>query len=472
MGMSSAATPSGSIVEERTDAIASTAPARSLAGQARKSRGFPRGFVWGAATSSFQIEGGRAGRAESIWDRFCTVPGAILDGSNGDVACGHHEHAATDVGLMRGLGLGAYRFSISWPRVIPDGRGDVAPAGLDFYDRLVDQLLAAGIEPYVTLYHWDLPQTLEDEGGWPERATAFHFAEYADAVAAALGDRVKHWATLNEPYCVSHFGYTTGFMAPGRTSVADGFAAAHHLLLGHGLAVERLRSRVPDAEVGIVLNFNPMHPASSDPTDVAAAAAKDALHNRWFAEPIAGLGYPIDDTGDDRWSGAEILDSDLAIIAVPLDVLGVNYYSRALVDATDERIEPPGPVTAMGWEIYPEGLAETLRWLDERCHFRRYLITENGAAMDDRPDATGFVDDQDRIDYLRGHLQVVRELIDEGIPVGGYFAWSLLDNFEWAYGYTQRFGLIRVDYDTLERIPKASADWYAGVAGANALPSR
>ena len=443
--------------------------ATALTDREGEPRRFPPGFVWGAATSSFQIEGGRAGRDESIWDRFCTVPGAILDGSNGDIACGHHEHAAGDVALMSELGLGAYRFSISWPRVIPSGRGEAAPAGLEFYDRLVDQLLAVGIEPYVTLYHWDLPQVLEDEGGWPERATAFHFAEYADVVAAALGDRVKHWATLNEPYCSSYFGYVTGFMAPGRTSVADGFAAAHHLLLGHGLAVERLRDRVPDAEVGIVLNFNPMHPATADPADVAAAAAKHTLHNRWFVEPIAGLGYPIDDTGDVRWSAAELRDGDLEIIAAPLDMLGVNYYSRSLVNAADDKVPPPGPVTGMGWEIYPEGLGETLRWLHDRFAFPRYLITENGAAMDDQPDATGFVDDQDRIDYLRRHLDVVHDLIAEGIPLDGYFAWSLMDNFEWAYGYTERFGLIRVDYDTLERTPKASARWYADVARTNAV---
>ncbi len=461
--MTSGEMSNGSLTDERVSASASTAPVRTA------SRHFPDTFVWGAATSSFQIEGGRAGRGESIWDRFCTIPGAIIDGSNGDVACGHHEHAAGDVQLMTGLGIGAYRFSISWPRVMPLGRGDVSTAGLDFYDRLVDQLLAAGIDPYVTLYHWDLPQALEDEGGWPERATAYHFAEYADVVATALGDRVKHWATLNEPYCSSHFGYVTGFMAPGRTSVADGFAAAHHLLLGHGLAVERLRSRVPDAEVGVVLNFNPMHPASDDPADVAAAAAKDALHNRWYAEPIAGLGYPIDATGADRWSAAELREGDLEVIAAPLDVLGVNYYSRSFVNAADERIAARGPVTGMGWEIYPEGLAETVRWLHERCRFPRYLITENGAAMNDHPDANGFVDDQDRIDYLRDHLAVVHDLIAEGLPVAGYFAWSLMDNFEWAYGYTERFGLIRVEYDTLERIPKASANWYADVVRANAL---
>ena len=431
---------------------------------------FPPGFVWGVATSSFQIEGGRASRDESIWDRFCTIPGAILDGSNGDVACGHHEHAATDVNLMGQLGLSAYRFSISWPRVIPGGRGDPAPAGLDFYDRLVDQLLAAGIDPYITLYHWDLPQALEESGGWPERSTAYDFAEYADVVAGALGDRVKHWATLNEPYCSSHFGYATGYMAPGRASVDEGFAAAHHLLLGHGLAVERLRARVPDAEVGIVINFGPQHPASADPADAAAAAAKDALFNRWFVEPIAGLGYPIDDTGEVRWSGAEIHDGDLDIIAAPIDVLGVNYYTRSLVDAGEAPVTPPNQVTGIGWEIYPAGLAETMRWLHGRFDFPRYLITENGAAMDDRPDVNGYVDDQDRIDYLRRHLNVVHDLVEEGVPLEGYFAWSLMDNFEWAYGYTQRFGLIRVDYETLERIPKASARWYGEVARSNSVP--
>ena len=464
--MTSAYATSAPVTDEEAAATASTQPAEGADGSPRR---FPSGFVWGAATSSFQIEGGRAGREESIWDRFCTIPGAILDGSNGDVACGHHEHAGTDVRLMREMHLGAYRFSISWPRVIPDGRGPVAPAGLDFYDRLVDQLLGAGIEPYATLYHWDLPQTLEDEGGWPERSTAYHFAEYADAVAAALGDRVKHWATLNEPYCSSHFGYTTGIMAPGRASVEEGFAAAHHLLLGHGLAIERLRARVPDGELGIVINFGPQHPASTDVADVAEASAKDALFNRWFVEPIAGQGYPIDATGDVRWSGAEIHDGDLDIIATPIDVLGVNYYTRSRIDAGGKEVAAAGPVTAMGWEIYPEGLAETLRWLHTSFRFPCYLITENGAAMDDRPDASGYVDDQDRIDFIRQHLAVVHQLIGEGIPVEGYFAWSLMDNFEWAWGYTQRFGLIRVDYDTLERTPKASAAWYAGVAGANAL---
>lgn len=430
---------------------------------------FPDGFVWGAATSSFQIEGARASRAESIWDRFCTQPGAILDASNGDVACGHVERIAEDVDLMSTMGLRAYRFSVSWPRVLPDGgRGQPAAAGLDVYDRLVDHLLGAGIEPYVTLYHWDLPQALEDRGGWPERATAYRFAEYADIVVSHLGDRVKHWATLNEPYCSSYFGYGSGFMAPGRSDVGAQFAAAHHLLLGHGLAMERIRERAPGAEAGIVLNFAPMYPASDDPADGAAAAAEHALFNRWFVEPIAGAGYPIDATAD-RWSGAELLDGDLDIIATPVDVLGVNYYCRMLIAADRQPVAPRLPVTGMGWEIYPAGLSEIMTWLHEEFGFARYLVTENGAAMDDQPDEHGFVNDQDRIEYLRAHLDEVRRLVGAGLPIDGYFAWSLLDNFEWAFGYTKRFGLIRTDYDTLERIPKASAGWYGCVAAANAV---
>ena len=385
-------------MNESTGEIASTAPRPDV-------RPFPRGFVWGAATSSFQIEGGRAGRGESIWDRFCARPGAIVDGSNGDVACGHDEHAGADVRMMSDLGLGAYRFSISWPRVLPEGVGEVAPAGIGFYDRLVDQLLAAGITPYITLYHWDLPQALEDAGGWPERATAYHFAEYADVVAAALGDRVKHWATLNEPFCSAHFGYRTGYMAPGRASVADSFAAAHHLLLGHGLAVERLRDRVPDAEVGIVLNFTPMHPASDDPAAVAAASAKDT--RRTTAGTSSRSPAPAIRSrtrATNAGTAREIHDGDLDVIAAPIDVLGVNYYTRAIIEADEHRRRRSEPVTAMGWEVYPDGLAETMRWLHDGFGFPRYLITENGAAMPDEPDASGFVDDQDRIEYFRGHL--------------------------------------------------------------------
>ena len=444
------------------------APVEGAAGDAR--RRFPDGFVWGTATSSFQIEGGRASRGESIWDRFCEQPGAIVDGSNGDVACGHHEHRRGDVRLLRELGVAAYRFSVSWPRVLPNGRGEPAQAGLDFYSHLVDDLLDSGIEPHVTLYHWDLPQVLEDEGGWPERATAEAFADYVDVVVSHLGDRVRRWTTLNEPFCSARFGYVTGTMAPGRTSPALGYAASHHLLLGHGLAVERIRDRCPDADASIVLNFGAIRAASDRPEDVAAAELDHTLLNRWYVEPIAGHGYPIDAlVRGVPWDGAEIRDGDLDVIAAPIDVLGVNYYSRATVGADPDLHVPVERATAMGWEIYPAGLAQTLRWLHDEFAFPRYLITENWAAMADEPDERGFVDDQDRIEYLHDHLAAVHGVIAEGVPVEGYFVWSLLDNFEWAYGYTCRFGLVRVDYDTLERIPKASASWYAGVTRSNAL---
>ena len=432
-------------------------------------RHFPEGFVWGAGTSAFQIEGARASRGENIWDRFCARPGAIADGSNGDLACDHVARWPTDVALLGDLGLGAYRFSIAWPRVLPNGRGTVSTAGLDHYSRLVDGLLDAGITPYVTLYHWDLPQALEDAGGWPARATAEAFANYADVVAARLGDRVRHWTTLNEPYCAAMFGYALGTMAPGRRSLADGFAAAHHLLLAHGLAVERIRGHAPRAEVGLVLNLAPVHPASEGAEDQAAALRHHRLFNRWYVEPVLGFGSPADTMPDVGWDGREILDGDLDVIARPIDVLGVNYYCRDIVADDPEHVPDRGPVTGSGWEIYPQGLTDILHWVHRSYGFSRYLVTENGAAMDDRPDARGRVEDSDRIDYHRQHLVAVHDAIRDGVPVEGYFAWSLLDNFEWAYGYTRRFGIVRVDYDTFARVPKASADWYAEVARTNTV---
>jgi beta-glucosidase len=433
---------------------------------------FPVDFVWGTATSAYQVEGAvhADGRSESIWDRFCRRPGAIADGTTGDDACGHYERWADDVALMAELDLPAYRFSIAWPRVVPHGRGVVNQRGLDFYDRLVDGLLAAGVEPYPTLYHWDLPQALEDRGGWPERSTAFAFAEYVEAVVGRLGDRVRHWTTLNEPHCSAHQGYVIGTMAPGRHSAADGFAAAHHLLLAHGLAVPRIRRAVPGASVGLVLNFEPAHPASAAEADVAAAALEHGRYNRWYIEPVAGLGYPADTMAALGWAGQEIHDGDLDLIAAPVDELGVNYYARQVVSADPDAPPPPlGPRTASGWEIYPDGLLELLRWLHASYRFPRYLVTENGAAMPDAPDGRGFVDDQDRIGYGRDHLVAVRHAIAEGVPVEGYFVWSLLDNFEWAFGYSHRFGLVRVDFDTLERVPKASARWFAEVARSGIL---
>jgi beta-glucosidase len=430
---------------------------------------FPTGFRWGAATASFQIEGARTSRGDSIWDRYCELPGAILDGSNGDHACDHVNRWEIDVALMRQLGLDAYRFSIAWPRVLPAGRGAVSTDGLDFYSRLVDGLLEAGITPYVTLYHWDLPQPLEDEGGWPARETAEVFADYTELVVGHLGDRVRHWTTLNEPYCSAELGYFVGRKAPGRQSRADGFAAAHHLLLGHGLAVERIRAASPTAEVALVLNVAPVYPASERDDDIEAAHLHHRLLNRWYVEPALGFGCPAETMPEVGWAGEEVRDGDVEAIAAPIDVLGVNYYTRAVIAADPDVVLDLTPATGCGWEIYPQGLTDILQWLHRSYEFPRYLVTENGAAMNDVADAGGRVDDTDRIDYLRSHLKAVHAAIAGGVPVEGYFVWSLLDNFEWAFGYSRRFGLIRVDYDTFARTPKASADWYAEVTRTNTV---
>ena len=416
-------------------------------------------------------KGAGTSRGDSIWDRFCERPGAILDGSNGDHACDHVNRWRTDVELLRRLGLGAYRFSISWPRVLPEGRGAVSAAGLDFYSRLVDGLLEAGITPYVTLYHWDLPQPLEDAGGWPVRATAEAFADYAELVAGHLGDRVRHWTTLNEPYCSAEYGYVEGRMAPGRQSRADGFAAAHHLLLGHGLAVERIRAASPSAEVALVLNLAPVYPASDRDDDVEAAHLPPPAVQPVVRRAGARLRQPRRDDARGRLGGrGDRATATSTAIAAPIDVLGVNYYTPRRRRRRPRRSSPTSrPVTGCGWEIYPQGLTEILQWLHRSYGFSRYLVTENGAAMNDVADAAGRVDDVDRIDYLRSHLLAVHDAIADGVPVEGYFVWSLLDNFEWAYGYSRRFGLIRVDYDTFARTPKASADWYAEVARTNTV---
>jgi beta-glucosidase len=426
----------------------------------------PAGFVWGAATSAYQVEGATTadGRGESIWDRFARRAGTIGDGSSGDTACDHYHRWDRDIALMATLGLGAYRFSIAWPRVMPAGRGAVNAAGLGFYDRLVDGLLAAGIEPLPTLYHWDLPQVLEDDGGWPVRATADAFADYAVAVVERLGDRVGTWMTINEPHVPAHLGYVSGEYAPGRTDIGAGLAAAHHLLVAHGLTVARIRDLVPDARVGIVLNFTPTVPASDDPADVELAELREDWENRWFIEALAGNGYPARAAQRLGWERREILDGDPALIAQPIDVLGVNYYTRQIVRADGAGHAPPGPTTAMGWEIHPESFGALLRSIHERYRFPRYVITENGAAMHDHRRVDGRIDDADRIDYLRAHLVEVAAAINDGVPVEGYMVWSLLDNFEWSHGYTHRFGIVEVDPTTLERIPKASALWYAGVA--------
>ncbi len=428
---------------------------------------FPADFLWGAATSSYQIEGAvdADGRGESIWDRFCQQPGRIIDGSSGAVACDHYHRWQQDIALLSSLGLTGYRFSIAWPRVMPLGRGAVNQPGLDFYERLVDGLLTAGITPLPTLYHWDLPQALEDQGGWTVRPTAEAFADYAQVVVERLGDRVADWMTINEPFVVANHGYLTGEHAPGRHSLTDSLAASHHVLLAHGLAVQRIRAAAASARVGIVLNFTPVTAVGSSPAAIDRQRIQDDLENRWYVEPVAGRGYPAFTAERLGWEQNEVLPGDLDIIAAPIDTLGINYYTRQQVGAVAGTYsEAAESRTAMGWEVHPASFGELLRHLHDEYKFGRYLITENGAAMPDGHRRDGRVLDADRIAYFTSHLGEVRQAIDEGVPIQGYFAWSLLDNFEWAHGYGPRFGIVEVDYDTQQRIPKASALWYAQVA--------
>jgi beta-glucosidase len=429
-------------------------------------RRFPSDFLWGAATSSYQIEGAvtEDGRGESIWDRFCTIPGAIKDGSSGAVACDHYHRFGEDIALMQRLHLNAYRFSIAWPRILPQGRGSVNQAGLDFYDRLVDSLLAAGLQPFPTLYHWDLPQVLEDEGGWPLRSTAEAFADYAEVVTSRLGDRIDNWMTLNEPFVSANHGYLTGEHAPGRRSLGAALATSHHLLLGHSMAMERVRAAVPGAKVGVVLNFTPVTPIGSSPAALDRQRLVNDIENRWYVDPIGGLGYPdytVDRLG---WNRSEVRDGDMDAIARPIDMLGVNFYTRQMVGAFDGERTDRGGETAMGWEIHPAALGNLLRGLHETHHFPRYLITENGAAMPDQDVVDGRVIDNDRLEYIAAHLGQVHQAMEDGVPIQGYFAWSLLDNFEWGHGYGPKFGLVAVDMVTQYRTPKQSALWYSEVA--------
>jgi len=439
----------------------------------------PPGFLIGAATAAYQIEGAVAedGRGPSVWDTFSHTPGKVTAGDTGDVACDHYHRMPEDVALLSELGLDAYRFSVAWPRVQPTGSGPANAAGIAFYDRLVDELLAKGITPWATLYHWDLPQPLEDAGGWPERATAERFAEYAGLIAGALGDRVKHWITLNEPFCSAMLGYYFGNHAPGRQSFPDFTKAAHHLLLGHGLAVQQLRAAVPDAQVGITLNPVVAHPASDAPEDVEAARRADAIGTRIYLDPVLLGRYPADLLTDLARQDAQlpVLDGDLKTIAQPLDFLGVNYYFREVVRASDEPHGYEGvpqtgrPATAMPWEIYPEGLTALLTRITHEYPALPLYITENGAAFDDSlspVDASGRIQDADRTAYLADHLTAVGLARAAGADVRGYFCWSLMDNFEWAYGYEKRFGLVHVDYETQRRTPKASALWLRDAAQA------
>jgi len=431
---------------------------------------FPDDFVWGAATSAFQIEGGADadGRGESIWDRFCATPGRIADGSDARVACDHYHRVDEDVALLRWLGVRSYRFSIAWPRVIPTGRGALNARGLDFYDRLVDKLLAAGIDPFPSLNHWDLPQPLQDAGGWPARDTVHAFVRYAEAVMRRIGDRVKRVSTHNEPWCISTLGYGRGEHAPGEKDWPRALAAAHHLLLSHGLAVRAIREVAPKVEVGIVLNLVPGQPASPSHADRDALRAFDGAFNRWFLDPLYGRGYPQDVIADHRAAGhligAELpfVDPiDLAVIATPTDFLGVNYYSRAILrhHAEDEpaTVVASDDKTDMGWEVYPDGLHDILTRVHREYGPRALYVTENGAAYATGPDSEGRIRDVERQRYLWTHFEAVQRAIADGVPVGGFYIWSLMDNFEWAEGYAKRFGIVWIDPETRARVPKDSA---------------
>ncbi|AVH94415.1 MULTISPECIES: GH1 family beta-glucosidase [Streptomyces] len=464
-------------------------------------RSFPPGFLWGAATAAYQIEGAAAedGRTPSIWDTFSHTPGRVFEGHTGDVAVDHYHRFREDVALMSELGLNAYRFSVSWSRVQPTGRGPAVQKGLDFYRALVDELLAAGIEPALTLYHWDLPQELEDAGGWPERSTAERFAEYAGIVADAVGDRVSRWTTLNEPWCSAFLGYGSGVHAPGRTDPVAALRAAHHLNLGHGLAVQALRAALPAGrpqQLSVSLNLHEVRPLTGSAGDLDAVRRIDAVGNRIWLGPMLEGAYPEDLLADTAhltdWSF--VRDGDAAAAKQPLDLLAINYYAPTLVAEVAEGAEKPqddghgdsehspwpgadrvafhrapGERTAMGWPVDAGALYDLLKRVSAAYPGLPLVISENGAAYEDVVAPDGSVHDPERAAYVHAHLEAVHRAMADGVDVRGYFLWSLLDNFEWAYGYAKRFGAVRVDYDTLERTPKSSARWYARVARSGEL---
>ncbi|MBV8503477.1 MAG: beta-glucosidase [Paucibacter sp.] len=432
---------------------------------------FPSDFRWGVSTSSFQIEGAgqEDGRGESIWDRFCTEPGRIRDGSNGLVACDHYHRWPQDLDLAQSLGVNAYRFSIAWPRILPQGRGQVNPKGLEFYDRLVDGMLARGLQPWATLYHWDLPQALQEHGGWKNRETVAAYLEYTDVITRRLGDRVKHWITHNEPWCSCIMGYYEGVHAPGETNLAGALQANHHVLLSHGHAIAVIRANSAGAEVGITLSLHPIAAASTSAEDCAAQVRHDGVRNRWFLDPLHGRGYPADTLALFGADAPQVQDGDMQAIATPTDFLGVNYYFPEEV----RHCETGGPArsalthkdgverTAFGWEVSPQGMVDLLTRVHRDYAPARMVLTENGSTYEDvlRPDGT--VADAERKSYLQRHLASLQSAMKLGVPVQGYFAWSLLDNFEWAEGYLRRFGLAYVDYATQSRILKDSGRWYS-----------
>jgi beta-galactosidase len=455
--------------------------------------GFPDDFVWGAATASYQIEGAVAedGRGTSIWDTFCHTPGKILDGTTGDVAVDHFHRYHTDISLLAGLGMNAYRFSIAWPRIFPTGTGSPNRAGLDFYRRLAETCLENDITPYATLYHWDLPQQLEDRGGWLNRDTSAAFRDYAAATHEALGDLISHWITLNEPWCSAFLGYAAGVHAPGRTEGAEAMKAVHHLLLGHGMAIQAMRASRPTDSLGITLNLYSVRPASDSEIDREAVRRSDGLANRLFLEPVLLGRYPEDvlqDTGSVEWFADHA--EDLDTISTPIDFLGINYYSRhtvagpadgvfadssmVSVSPGSERIQlvdTGAPKTQMGWEIHPDGLVDVIAMAHARAPRLSILITENGAAYPDQPDPDGTIADKERRWFFELHTTACADALARGLPLKGYFAWSLMDNFEWAFGLSRRFGLVYVDYATQQRTVKASGLWFRDFLSGNQRPA-
>jgi beta-glucosidase len=436
------------------------------------SRTFPTGFLWGAATASYQIEGAvnEDGRGVSIWDTFAATPGKILNGENGDVTIDHYHRMSADLDILSEIGLAAYRFSLAWPRILPNGSGTVNEKGLDFYDRMVDTLLAKGIRPFATLYHWDLPQTLQDAGGWTNRETAYRFADYAELVARRLGDRVQDWMTLNEPWCAAYLGYGNGVHAPGIKDRQTAVNAAHHLLLGHGLAVARIRESTPvTSRVGIVLNFTPAYPADDRPETVRDTALADMFSNRWFLEPVTRGNYPAGFFEAMQLTPPLIAEGDMEIISTPIDFMGVNNYTRNVVAGSPtpvladevQAVNVSGAIyTEMDWEVNPQSLTDLLVRLHDEYGVQNLFVTENGSAFADQWDGGEHIHDVQRVEYLRDYLAAVSEALKRGAPLRGYFVWSLMDNYEWERGYSKRFGVVYVDYPTQRRIIKDSGRWY------------
>jgi len=434
--------------------------------QAALGRRFPRDFAWGAATAAYQIEGAwnEDGKGESIWDVFCRIPGVIEDGQSGEIACDHYHRLDEDLDLLTALGARAYRFSVAWSRVLPDGTGRVNEPGLAFYDRLVDGLLERGLRPFVTLYHWDLPQALQMRSGWTNEAVADWFAEYAQLVASRLGDRVHDWMTLNEPQVTAFAGYQWGLHPPGVKDVATAVKVTHHLLLAHRAGADAVRAAAPGASVGIALNLSPAEPATGSAEDAAAARLADGFSNRWFLDPLYGRGYPRDVV--ERYG--PIAPPPLDSYDGNLDFLGVNYYMRHVVKASStaqlgyDVLPPSGRLTEMGWEVHPDGLRTILERVHRDYGPRAVYVTESGAAFPDEPNG----DDPDRVEYLHDHFAAAADALEAGVPLRGYFVWSLLDNFEWHNGFTKRFGLVYVDYATQRRTMKSSGRFYRSVAAA------